>query len=187
MLRQRNLKTSTRRFQVWTHLYLDHMTAKASVDSFLAFWWPSNGILVAMNRIASFPFSLLLKINFQYNVPLCFYGLFHNVLFKWALSCTSGLWKECARPRVCQIVRIQHRTCGSLSGNLESKPFTFQHHTANSPFLLLHITYSRRGENFLIYQQISCWVIKSFILMTSLTKNAFMLQREIWSPITFGA
>ena len=28
-----------------------------------------------------------------------------------------------------------------------------QHHTANSPFLLPHITYIRDGENFLIYQR----------------------------------
>ena len=31
------------------------------------------------------------------------------------------------------------------------QPFNFQHHTANSSFLLLHIVYSRDGENFLLY------------------------------------
>ena len=36
--RQRNLITSAWRFQVWTHLYFDHLPAKTSVDSFLAFW-----------------------------------------------------------------------------------------------------------------------------------------------------
>ena len=51
--------------------------------------------------------------------------------------------------------------------------------SANSPFLLPHITYSRDGENFLINQRNSCWVIISFILMTSLTEKALTLQREI--------
>ena len=55
----------------------------------------------------------------------------------------------------------------------------FQRHTANAPFLLLHITYSRDGGNFLSHRQNSCWVIISFILMTSLTERALMLQGEI--------
>ena len=51
--------------------------------------------------------------------------------------------------------------------------------TANSPFFLPHIGYSRDGETFLIYQRNSCLVITSFILMTSMTGNALILQREI--------
>ena len=50
-----------------------------------------------------------------------------------------------------------------------------QHHAANSPFLLPHIVESRDRENCLTYQRKSCWVIKSFILMTSLTEKALIL------------
>ena len=57
-------------------------------------------------------------------------------------------------------------------------PLIFNH-TANYPFVLPHITYSRDGESFLIYQRNSCWVIISCILMTSLTEKALILQREI--------
>ena len=59
------------------------------------------------------------------------------------------------------------------------KPFNFQHHTVNSPFLLPHITNNRGGDNFLIGQRNSCWMIISFILMTSLTERALNMQREI--------
>ena len=43
-------------------------------------------------------------------------------------------------------------------------------------FLLPHITYSRDGENFLIYQRNSCWVIISLVLMTSVIERALILQ-----------
>ena len=56
--------------------------------------------------------------------------------------------------------------------------FNFQHHTASSSLSLSHITYSRDGENFLLYQRNSCWVIISFILMTFLSDRALILQRE---------
>ena len=46
----------------------------------------------------------------------------------------------------------------------------FKQHTANSPFVLPHIAYSKDGENFLFYQRNSCCVIISFILMNSLTE-----------------
>ena len=55
-------------------------------------------------------------------------------------------------------------------------PFNFQYHTASCPYF----TYSRSWQNFFIYQYNSWWVIISFILMTSLTENALLLQREIW-------
>ena len=55
----------------------------------------------------------------------------------------------------------------------------FQHHTASSPFLLPQITYSRDGENFLIYQWNSRWVIISFTFITYLTEKALILRREI--------
>ena len=58
-------------------------------------------------------------------------------------------------------------------------PFNFHHHTANSPFLLPHITHDRDGENLLIFQRNSYRVIISFIPMTSLTENAFIIKREI--------
>ena len=59
---------------------------------------------------------------------------------------------------------------------------SFQHHTANSPFVLPHITSSRDVENFAINQRNSCLAIImmiSFILMTSLTEKALIVQREI--------
>ena len=54
-------------------------------------------------------------------------------------------------------------------------------HTANSPFLLPPITYSRDDDNFFIYRQNSCSVIIPYILMTSLTEKVLTLQREIWN------
>ena len=66
---------------------------------------------------------------------------------------------------------------------LPAEPFRFQHRTANSPFSSPHITYSSDRENLVIYQRSSCWVMVSFILMTSLIENALILQREVghWS------
>ena len=51
------------------------------------------------------------------------------------------------------------RTHASIAVHSHVEPFVFQHQTANSPFLLSHITYGRDGENPLIYQRNSCWVI----------------------------
>ena len=44
---------------------------------------------------------------------------------------------------------------------------------------LSHITYSKDGENFFIYQRNSRWVIIFFVLMTSLSEEALIAQREI--------
>ena len=46
------------------------------------------------------------------------------------------------------------------------------------PILLSRITYSRDGENFLIHQWNSCWVIISFVFMTSLTEKALIIWRS---------
>ena len=64
--------------------------------------------------------------------------------------------------------------------------FNFHHHTANYPFLLPHITYSRDKETFLINQGNSRWVIICFSLMTSLIEEALILQRN-FTLVTIGA
>ena len=88
-----------------------------------------------------------------------------------------------------EVVNVPFYDCSRsvTSDNLDTDyPFNFQHHTANSPFLFSHITYSRDGENLLIYQRKSCWVIMSFIIRTSLTEKALALAKRNLSLIAIG-